>query len=157
MRPTSLFNPSDHPSPPFYSHIAVTRFPSAPQQPTRLITLAGQIGRTKDGLMPKRLPEQVQVALGNVSQCLKAAGATTRDVISIRQYVVALSHSETRRKQLVLDWLEGRGNFFDSTGSSFQHNEAKPPNTVLGVTALAVEGALFEIEVVAAINEPQVS
>lgn len=153
-RPTTFVNPPDHPSPPFYTHVAVTSFPpTASGKPTKLITLAGQIGRDNQGHSPPDLPSQVRIALQNVSLCLHEVGANTRDVISIRQYVVGLSPAEKKRKQLVLDWLECKGSFADSVSSpGFGEKDGEPPNTVLGVTALAVEGVLYEVEVVAAIS-----
>lgn len=74
------------------------------------------------------------------------------DIISIRQYVVGLTATETARKQLILDKLKGKEGFTDLPGPAFPHQQGKPPNTVLGVCAVAVAHALFEIEVVAAIS-----
>ena len=149
---TVFLNPPTHLSPPFYTHIAVTRLASTTSsEATKIVTLAGQIGRSSTGEIPATLADQARIALRNVSLCLDAAGASRRDIISIRQYVVNLSSTETERKHLVLDWLEGRGDFSDLTGSAFRSDEAKPPNTVLGVMALVVEHALYEVEVVAAI------
>lgn len=150
---TKFLNPADHPSPPFYTHVALTSFPAASQtaSSTQLVTLAGQIGRPRSGDLPSALTDQVRIALQNVSLCLEAAGATRRDIISIRQYVVGLDPGEIQRKQLVIDWLEGGGDFVGVGGPAFRVGEAKPPNTVLGVSCLVVENALYEVEVVAAV------
>lgn len=150
---TKFLNPAQHPSPPFYTHIALTSLSPASQSATstRLVTLAGQIGRTSSGELPSTLSYQVQVALKNVSLCLEAAGATRRDIISIRQYVVGLDPRETQRKQLVIDWLEGNADFAEVSGPAFRIGEGKPPNTVLGVSSLVVDKALYEVEVVAAV------
>lgn len=153
---TKFLNPAEHPSPPFYTHVALTSFPSASPSisATQLVTLAGQIGRPRSGDLPSALPDQVRVALKNISLCLEAAGATRRDIISIRQHVVGLDPHETQRKQLVIDWLEGSGDFARLNGPAFRAGEAKPPNTVLGVSSLVVENALYEVEVVAAVAVP---
>merc|ERR1711939_204054 len=154
---TTFFNPPTHPSPPFYTHVANTNIASqaVSARATRLVTLAGQIGRSASGDLATSLSEQVRIALMNVLLCLSAAGATRRDIISIRQYVVGLDPQEKERKRLMRAWLEGREEFADADneqgGRAFGGSEAKPPNTVLGVQSLAVEGALYEVEVMAAV------
>lgn len=65
--------------------------------------------------------------------------------------MVNLSSAETQRKDLIVNWLEGKGDFTDLAGTVFDRGNAKPPNTVLGLTALVVEQALYELEVVAAV------
>jgi enamine deaminase RidA (YjgF/YER057c/UK114 family) len=154
LSPTAFLNPPTHPSPPFYTHIALTNLSGTTlTKATKLVTLAGQIGRSTTGHIPSLLADQVYIALRNVSLCLDEVGASRRDIIHIRQYVVGLSSKETRRKELIVEWLEGTGAFIDLPGTHFMSGEGKPPNTVLGVTSLVVDDALYEIEVVAAVYE----
>jgi enamine deaminase RidA (YjgF/YER057c/UK114 family) len=67
---TNVFSPENHPTfHPSYSHIS-----STPLGPTsRLITLAGQIGRdSTTNTTPSSFLEQVDIALKNVKTCLDA-------------------------------------------------------------------------------------
>jgi enamine deaminase RidA (YjgF/YER057c/UK114 family) len=80
------FNPSGVPEPPpTYSQVSVT-----PLLPTsKLVTLAGQVGL--DGNTRKIVEgfdAQVKMAYRNILNALKAAGATPRDIIHVKHYIV---------------------------------------------------------------------
>lgn len=80
------FNPLGVPAPPpTYNHISVT-----PLLPTsKLITLAGLTGcdpgRTDN---PATVPEQASIAYTKIKTCLAAAGATPRDIVQVKHYIV---------------------------------------------------------------------
>ena len=137
------FNPPDvAPPPPTFHHVAVT-----PLLPTsKLITLAGQVGIDPDtGKISHDFNEQVKTALINVSNCLKAAGATPRDIIHVRHYVVRedLNMSEgVRIEPIERGWAPLWVAFMDREAHGH-----RPPDTVLEVAGLAKKELLYEVEV----------
>jgi enamine deaminase RidA (YjgF/YER057c/UK114 family) len=131
-----IFSPEGHaPFRPTYSHISITTL----QPTTKLISIAGQIGHdsTTDNI-PSSFADQVELALRNVQKCLDAAGAKKTDIVSVRQYVVNLLEQDAvKRGEIYEKFMDGH----------------KPPSTLLGVQALAAKDLLYEIEVMAVINE----
>ena len=129
------FNPPNHPPfAPTYSHIS--RVPISDS--ATLISFAGQVGAdSSTGDIPPTLGEQVKVALANVDTCLTAAGATKKDIVQVRQYVVNLHPVDSIRGKLYSEWMDG----------------IKPPSTLVGVQSLASEKLLYEIEVVAVVRK----
>ncbi|KAH7356036.1 Endoribonuclease L-PSP/chorismate mutase-like protein [Pyrenochaeta sp. MPI-SDFR-AT-0127] len=128
------FNPPNHDTfSPTYSHIS--RIPISSSH--TLVSFAGQIGHdsTTDSI-PATLGEQCTLAFANVDKCLEAAGATKRDIIQVRQYVVNLLRGgqgqDPERTKRYLAWI----------------GEHRPPSTLLGVEALANEKLVYEIEIV---------
>lgn len=135
------FNPAGvHEPPPSYKHVCVT-----PIRPTsRLVTLAGQTGDYKAEWI-----EQVKGAYENVRKCLESAGASPRDIIHVRHYIVNNSGDEQLNQKDIVErgwaplWIE----FMDQHGGGH-----KPPDTVLGVASLALKGLLYEVEVWAIVH-----
>ncbi|KAH3906799.1 hypothetical protein HBI56_063230 [Parastagonospora nodorum] len=71
-------NPPNVPTPPpTYSQLCVT--PILPQ--SKLITLAGQTGLQSDGSIASDIETQAKDAYKSILECLKAAGATPRDIV----------------------------------------------------------------------------
>ncbi len=105
-----------------------------------MVYVAGQIAVDKSGAVVGAgdLRAQTVQVLENVKAALAAAGATFADVVKQNTYVVNLSaeHLPVIR--------EVRGQYFPT--------ENPPASTLVGVTALALEGLMIEIEVVAVIN-----
>lgn len=136
MSSPKCFNPADV-APPHksYSHICTTNLIGG----SKLLTFAGQIGVPSVGnrIPPPTLREQVALALANLLACLTAAGATIKDIVSVRQYVVNLLPMDPCRRELYEEWM---GNH-------------RPPSTLVGVAALADENLLYEIEVMAIVHE----
>lgn len=124
---------------PTYSMISIT--PLSPT--TKLISLAGQVGHeSTTNQTPSSFAEQVRVALANVDKCLAAAGASKKDIITNRQYIVRLSQLSKEdfkaRADIVLEWWD----------------DLKPsPDTLLGVESLAAPEYLYEIEVQAILHQ----
>lgn len=125
-----LINPDTlHPAPGF-SHVAVA-------EGTKVVHLAGQVALAPDFSLVGRddLFEQTRAAMRNVEQALVAAGAGWDDVV--RRTIYTLRPTEYETITRAID---------DVTGGA-DH----PPQTILGVTGLAVPGLLIEIECTAVI------
>jgi enamine deaminase RidA (YjgF/YER057c/UK114 family) len=85
------------------------------------------------------LRAQVEKVFANLDACLKAAGATFRDVVKSNLYVVGL------RPEHVPIIREVRARYFD---------QANPPaSTLVGVEALVGLDWLIEVEVIAVVAE----
>jgi enamine deaminase RidA (YjgF/YER057c/UK114 family) len=132
--------------PPTYNQVAIT-----PILPTsKFITLAGQTGIIPEtGKTPTTFVEQARQAYVNVHNCLKAVGATPRDIIHVRHYIVQDSGDAELNKLEVVErgwgdlWIE----FMDKEADGH-----RPPDTVLGVASLAKHGLRYEVEVWAIIH-----
>lgn len=128
-----IFNPSTvHPPVPTYSHISITPLGAN----TRLITIAGQVGKTQSGETPPDFIDQVNLAFENVGKCLEAASASVKDIVRVVQYVVNLLPQDPRRAQAYVKFF----------------GDHRPPSTLVGVEALAEKELLYEIEVTAVAN-----
>ncbi|KAF7563524.1 hypothetical protein G7046_g559 [Stylonectria norvegica] len=130
-------NPPNHaPLAPTYSHISTTTLCTS----SKLIAIAGQVGHNSaTGETPAAYVSQIELALSNLAQCLRTAGATTQHIIQVRQYIVNLPAQDSRaRAELYLNFM----------------GDHRPPATVIGVDCLAKEDLLYEIEVLAVVNEP---
>jgi monoamine oxidase len=103
----------------------------------RLITTSGIIAQRKDGTFPPTLAEQIPTILSNVEAALHGAGATRRDIVQMRFYVVGWEMSTAGDVMgPLIKWLDG----------------LKPATTLVPVTALAFPEAKIEIETIAAIT-----
>jgi enamine deaminase RidA (YjgF/YER057c/UK114 family) len=81
---------------------------------------------------------QARQALRNVRTAVEAAGGRLADVVSLRIYVVNYKP-------------EDAGSLGEVLGESF-HGENPPASTWIGVSSLAVEDFLIEIEAIAVID-----
>lgn len=131
--------------PPTYSQLCIT-----PILPTsKLITLAGQTGLQSDGSIAPDIETQAKDAYRAIKECLKAAGATPRDIVMVRHFIVKISGNEEKDKLDVVD--RGWGNVW----MEFMDWEAdghRPPDTVVGVASLAKGKLLYECEVTAILS-----
>ncbi|MGO4854786.1 RidA family protein [Phaeovulum sp. W22_SRMD_FR3] len=102
----------------------------------RQLICAGQTSVDGDGRPqhPGDMRGQIGLALDNLEAVLTAAGMTLRDVVRLGLY--ATDVEEALRN-------------FDLMGKRFGPHQVAPPMTLLGVTALAMPGLLFEIEATA--------
>jgi enamine deaminase RidA (YjgF/YER057c/UK114 family) len=139
-------NPPGVPIPPqTYSQLCVT-----PLHPTsRLITLAGQTGLQSDGSIDPSITVQARNAYKAIHACLKAAGATPRDIVHVRHYIVKESGDKEKDKLDVVDrgWGEEWMEFMDREAEGH-----RPPDTVVGVASLAKKAVLYECEVSAIVS-----
>ncbi len=116
-----------------YSHVVLA-------SGSRTVYVAGQIAMDKDGTVVGAgdLRAQTTQVLENVKAALAAAGATFADVVKQNTYIVNLKADDLPILR------EVRSQYFTS--------ENPPASTLVGVTALAFEGLLVEVEVVAVLE-----
>jgi enamine deaminase RidA (YjgF/YER057c/UK114 family) len=120
-----LVNPPElHPAPGF-SHVAIA-------EGSRVVSFAGQVALDRDFNLVggDDLHAQTAAAMRNLEQALAAAGATWDDII--RRTIYTLRPTE---------WETITAAIEEVTGAA-EH----PAQTIIGVTGLAVEGLLIEIE-----------
>ena len=130
LNPADLPNWSDS-----FSQVVVVR-----TGPTRMIYISGQVSvdASNNVVGAGDLGRQIQVALENLAKALAAAGATPADVVRLGIYVKdyqpdqAAVISTALRRTFVADRM--------------------PASTWLGVSALALDELLIEIEATAVID-----
>ena len=117
--------------PPGYSHVVVA-------SGSRLVTTAGAVPLDAEGNLVGAgdLHAQARQTLENLASALEAVGARERDVIKTTVYVVA-----GERGDLSAVWVAVR-----------ESGIAGAASTLLGVSMLAVEGQLVEIEAIAVLE-----
>jgi enamine deaminase RidA (YjgF/YER057c/UK114 family) len=130
--PVELINPDDLPTPASYTHVAVA-------SGSQLVFIAGQVADDSTGRLvgPGDLAVQARQAFSNLGRALAAAGATPDQVARITIYVV-----DHRPEYLPLI----------SAARIAVFGDHKPPDTLLGVKALAEPGYLIEVEAIAVID-----
>ncbi|HNM77199.1 MAG TPA: RidA family protein [Tepidiformaceae bacterium] len=105
-----------------------------------MVFISGQIALDKEGKIvgPGDMRAQAAQVYENLKAALAAAGATFADVVKQNTYVVGLN------AESIAAVREVRGRYLP---------DANPPaSTLVGVTALAMDGLLIEIEMVAVIS-----
>ena len=115
-----------------YSHVVTAR--------GTMVFISGQIALDKEGKIVGLGDMRAQAAqvYENLKAALAAAGATFADVVKQNTYVVGLN------AESIAAVREVRGRYLP---------DANPPaSTLVGVTALAMDGLLIEIEMVAVIS-----
>jgi enamine deaminase RidA (YjgF/YER057c/UK114 family) len=117
--------------PPGYSHVVAA-------SGSRLVTTAGAVPLDAEGNLvgPGDLHAQARQTLENLALALEAVGATWRDVIKTTVYVVAGEPAD-----LSAVWVAVR-----------ESSVAGAASTLLGVSMLALEGQLVEIEAIAVLE-----
>lgn len=105
---------------------------------SRMIFVAGQVSVDKAGKLigANDLPAQARQAATNLKEALAAAGATAADIVKMNAYIVNYKQSDyaaMREARAVL----------------FPDGKNPPASTLVGVTALAVDGLMIEIEAIA--------
>ncbi len=128
INPPGLYDPA----PNGYSHLAV--FPKG----WRIILPSGQGGETEDEKLSDDFATQFKQALANVETVLKAADAKMSDVAKITLLIV--DHNEEKFRVMTEEVERVWGN-------------NKPASTLIPVPALALEGMLVEIDVIAVVPE----
>ena len=111
-----------------YSQISIV-------EPSRLAFISGQVAWRRDGQpAPDTLDGQAALVVENVRAALVAVGATARDLVMVRAYVVNLTDE---RLGVLMPHLHA---LFDG---------AQPSLTGVGVAALASPELQLEIELIA--------
>jgi enamine deaminase RidA (YjgF/YER057c/UK114 family) len=96
---------------------------------SRLLVMAGQVGKTLDGSVPEDPIEQARVALDNVKRNLEAAGLEVGDVVKLTWYAVGEMDAR-RRREVLMNWL----------------GDHRPASTFLHVAGLASPEYRVEID-----------
>jgi enamine deaminase RidA (YjgF/YER057c/UK114 family) len=129
-------NPSDLPNwSESFSQVVVVRSGT-----TRSIYVSGQVSVDADNNVvgPGDLSQQAHVALENLSKALAAAGATPADVVRLGIYVKDYKPDQAAVISTALHRTFGTGRM--------------PASTWLGVSALALDEILIEIDATAVID-----
>ena len=128
VNPSGLYDPR----PNAYSHLAI--FPAG----WRMVLPAGQGGENEAGVLPPDFATQLRQALCNTEIVLAAAGAKMSDVAKFNLLIV--DHSSDKfaiiREEFKRIW-----------------GDTKPAWTLIPVPALALEGMLVEIDVIAVVPQ----
>ena len=116
----------------FYSHAVSVAGPG------NLVHVSGQVSWDADGKVVGRgdMRAQAKQVFDNVTQVLKAAGATWDDVIKVNGYMVGMT------PEAIAAYREGRTKFLKKL----------PASTLVGVPSLVHPDLLLEVEVVAALG-----
>jgi enamine deaminase RidA (YjgF/YER057c/UK114 family) len=127
-------NPDTLLTPRGYTHIVTIAGPA------KLVFISGQVAVDKEGKLvgPGDLKTQIRQAATNLKAALAAAGATATDIVKTNTYIVNYKQSDYSAMR------EARAELFP---------EGEPPaSTLVGVTSLAVEGLMVEMEAIAAVK-----
>jgi len=120
-------------STPAYSQVVVST-------PGKIIFVAGQVGTDKEGkIVSNDLQAQAKQAFENIRTALAAAGATFDDVVKINWYV---KNYKPEMRTMLRDVRTG-----------YTSKENPPASTLIGVTSLATDEYLVEVEAIAIVAE----
>ena len=132
--PTQIrfLNPSTLPTPPAngYSHVAVV-------SGGRTAYISGELGLNSSGQLLEGFEAQATQAFGNLKLALEAANMTFEHLVKINLYLTDMAYLQTLRQ----------------VRDRFINRESPPSSTLIGVVALALPGALFEVDAVAVAPE----
>ncbi|KAA0241105.1 MAG: RidA family protein [Chloroflexi bacterium CFX7] len=105
----------------------------------KLVFVSGQVGIDEQGAIvgPGDLKAQATQALRNLVTALAATGAAPADIVKMNIYIVNYTQSDYRA-------------FRDARTEVLPQGDP-PASTLIGVTSLAAEGLMIEIEAVAAL------
>ena len=128
LNPDTLLKPRG------YTHIVTITGPA------KMIFISGQVAIDKEGKVvgPGDLKTQIRQCSANLKAALEAAGATPADIVKTNTYIVNYKQSDYSAMR------EARGELFP---------DGEPPaSTLVGVTSLAVDGLMVEMEAIAAVK-----
>ena len=106
----------------------------------KMVFISGQVAVDKDGKLvgPGDLKTQIRQAASNLKLALQAAGATASDLVKTNTYIVNYKQADYSALR------EARAELFPS---------GEPPaSTLVGVTSLAVDGLMVEMEAIAVVK-----
>jgi len=128
-----FINPDGLSKPPGYTHVVIA-------QPGKLVYVSGQVAANASGEIVGKgdIRAQTTQVMENLKTALAAAGATPQDIIKVNYYMVNL-----KPEQLPVI-REVRNKYFSA--------DHPPASTLIGVTALAREECMIEIEAVAVVK-----
>jgi enamine deaminase RidA (YjgF/YER057c/UK114 family) len=106
----------------------------------KMVFISGQVAVDKDGKLvgPGDLKTQIRQAASNLKLALQAAGATASDLVKTNTYIVNYKQADYSALR------EARAELFPS---------GEPPaSTLIGVTSLAIDGLMVEMEAIAVVK-----
>jgi enamine deaminase RidA (YjgF/YER057c/UK114 family) len=127
-------NPDTLLAPRGYTHVVTVGGAS------KLAFISGQVAVDKEGKLvgPGDLKTQIRQAAANLKAALAAVGATPADIVKTNTYIVNYKQSDYSAMR------EARTELFP---------DGEPPaSTLVGVTSLAIDGLMVEMEAIAAIK-----
>ena len=125
-----FINPDTLTKPPTYTQVVEVTGPG------RTVYISGQLATGRDGgLVSRDFRAQALQVFENLKAALAAVGATFKDVVKVNSYLADIAHLPILR--------EVRAGYLNAA--------ALPASTTLGGSSFAREGALLEVEVVAAL------
>lgn len=125
-----FINPDALTKPPTYTQVVEVTGPG------RTVYIAGQLATGRDGnLVSRDFRAQALQVFENLKAALAAVGASFKDVVKINSYLADIAHLPVLR----------------DVRAGYLNAAALPASTTLGGSSFAREGALLEVEVVAAL------
>ncbi|KAL2060870.1 hypothetical protein VTL71DRAFT_8922 [Oculimacula yallundae] len=134
-RQSTPLNPPSVPAPqPQFSQINTLTI----QPGDKLIAITGQLAiqPNPEDPVPTGFEEQVWLALQNLENCLKAAGASKRHIFKVTHHVVDFDYEKQNPAKVFIEWLESESGLKDF----------RPASAMLPVQRLAGPGLMYEIE-----------
>jgi enamine deaminase RidA (YjgF/YER057c/UK114 family) len=106
----------------------------------KMVFISGQVAVDKDGKLvgPGDLKTQIRQAANNLKLALEAAGATAADLVKTNTYIVNYKPADYSALR------EARAELFPAGDP--------PASTLVGVTSLAVDGLMVEMEAIAVVK-----
>jgi enamine deaminase RidA (YjgF/YER057c/UK114 family) len=129
-----FINPIGLAPPPGYTHVVEVLAPG------RTIYIAGQLGLGPDGRLigaPGDFRAQAVQAFENLKAALAAVGAGFEHIVKVNNYLVDMAHLPTLR----------------AVRDSYFTKGSPPASTTVAISALARDGALYEIDAVAVLPD----
>lgn len=130
--PKQFINPKELSNPGTYTHVVLA-------DGKKIVFISGQVALDASGQVVGKgdLRAQTRQVFENLKIALASAGATFADVVKMNTYIV------NYKPELRPMFIEGREGFLPK--------ENPPASTLVGVTALAREEFLIEVEAVAVV------
>jgi enamine deaminase RidA (YjgF/YER057c/UK114 family) len=127
-------NPDTLMKPRGYTHVVTV------EGGAKMIFISGQVAVDKEGKLvgPGDLKTQIRQVVSNLKAALAAAGASASDIVKTNTYIVNYKQSDY-------------GAMRDARSELFPDGEP-PASTLVGVSALAADGLMIEMEAIAAVK-----
>ena len=130
---TQFINPDGISKPTGYTHVVIAK-------PGKIVYISGQVANDKSGkVVSSDLKAQATQVFENLKAALAAAGASFDDVVKVNYYV----------KNLKTDMLP----VIREVRNGYINKDHPPASTLVGVTALANDDYLLEVEAVAVVPD----
>ena len=128
-------NPPTLLEPPGFTQVLVV------ENAAKIVFVSGQVGIDASGKLigAGDLKEQIRQAARNLKAALAAVNATPSDIVKVNTYIVNYKQSDY-------------GAIREARAELFPDGTAFPASTLVGVTSLAVDGLLVEMEAIAVLK-----